>query len=282
MEQELVNPGNEFEKTNSAAASETPDVLVIPRVLFNYAVIALTFLIVGFVIGVVVMRQPASSQTAALSEADIEQTIRRVLSEVSLSGGASAADTNVRFDLVDNDPYIGPEDAPVVIVEFSDFRCPYCGRHFEQTLGPLLENYGQFIRYVYRDFPGLGQESLNAALAAECANAQGKFWEFHTDLFSRQGEISRELYFQLAETYELDLDAFTECVDTEQYLNDVETDYFDGQLEGVQGTPGFFINGTFIRGAQPYQIFERVVQRELTRAGIDWTQPAEVEEGSSS
>ena len=91
-------------------------------------------------------------------------------------------ETNV-FALVDDDPYIGNEDAPIVIVEFSDFFCSFCKRHFDQTLTPILENYGDYIRYVYRDFAQLTAESQPAAAAAECADEQGVFWDFHNDFF---------------------------------------------------------------------------------------------------
>ena len=112
-----------------------------------------------------------------------------------------------RFALVDDDPYMGAVDAPVVIVEFSDFFCVYCKRHFEQTFMPLLEAYGPYIRYVYRDFARLTAESTPAAAAAGCAYAQGKFWEFHGAFFNNQDSLGRDFYMQTAENYQLDMDA---------------------------------------------------------------------------
>ena len=99
-----------------------------------------------------------------------------------------------RFDLVDDDPYMGEADAPVVIVEFSDFFCgPIASATFDLTFAPLLENYGQYIRYVYRDFARLTAESTPSAAAAQCAFEQGKFWEFHTDFFSNQQALGPRL-----------------------------------------------------------------------------------------
>jgi protein-disulfide isomerase len=206
-----------------------------------------------------------NSEPTATIDADI---IRAIVQEAISDSGFTPSITENRFEFVDDDPYIGAEDAPIVIVEFGDFRCSYCGRHHEQTFQPILENYGQYIRYVFRDFPGLGQESYNAAVAAQCANDQDKFWEFHEELFANQGEIGRNLYFNLAVRYGLDLAQFTECYESAEYLKEINLDYYDGQTNNVQGTPSFFVNGTFIRGAQSYDVFEREILRELDKAGI--------------
>lgn len=225
----------------------------------NYMAVAFTFLVVGVLIGLSLPRNE-------LTEAKIEQIVRNVMADVDL-GGDVLVD---RFELVDDDPYLGEEDAPIVMVEFSDFQCPYCGRHFERTLAPLLENYGQYIRYVYRDFVvPIGPESLNAALAANCASEQGAFWKFHNAFFQNQKTLSRDFYLQLAQENNLDITAFTRCLDEQRYLGEINSDIIDGQLNNVEGTPGFFINGRFIRGAQPYELFEKVILRELEKLGID-------------
>lgn len=261
---EANQEGMVAQTTESAAA----DTIMIPRVVFNYVVIAVVFLVVGVVIGAVAFGDNGAGPT--LDEAALRRVVQQAIAEAGISAGGdfSAVDTS-RLALVDDDPYMGDANAPIVIVEFGDFRCSFCGRHFAQTLGPLMENYGEYIRYVYRDFPGLGPESWDAAMAAQCAYEQGYFWEFHNDLFSQQGNISGPLYIQLAEKYALDMDAFKACFDSQTYYDEVDSDFFDGQLEGVQGTPSFFINGIFIRGAQPYDVFDRVIRRELEKAGID-------------
>lgn len=250
------------------AQREVPAV-TLSGIVFNYFVIAALFLMIGLVLGSQFFAAPAAP---ALTQEDVARIVNEALANANFSAGGV---DNSRFELVDNDPFLGPEDAPVVIVEFSDFRCPYCGRHYTETLEPLLENYGQYIRYVYRDFAVLGPESVQAALAARCANEQDRFWDFHNTFFSNQGLLSRDFYLATARQFELNIGQFTECLDTAKYQNDLNADLFDGQLNGVSGTPGFFVNGTFIRGAQPYEIFERAVQRELSRAGIDFAASAE-------
>ncbi len=247
-----------YDTTDDSAASPG---IAITKTFVNYVIIALVFLGVGGYAGYTLWGQ----QGAGLDEAAVRAIVREELASADVSAGSASS----RFDLVDDDPYLGAEDAPVVIVEFSDFRCPYCGRHYIDTLDPLLENYGQYIRYVYRDFAALGPESVAASLAAECANEQGKFWEFHDTFFNNQGQLGRDFYLQAAADNELDVESFTACVDEDRYLSEVSNDGIDGQLNGVAGTPGFFINGQFIRGAQPYEVFERVVLQQLERAGID-------------
>ena len=239
---------------------QADQVVVISKITFNYILIAIVFLLVGMLIGVFGLNDRRLFDEVQLKAALISAM---KASGVQFDGEGDASD---RFALVDDDPYLGDEDAPVVIVEFSDFFCSYCKRHFEQTFAPLLENYGEHIRYVYRDFARLTPESAPAAAAAQCAFEQGKFWEFHQTFFSSQDSLNRDFYIQTAELHELDISEYTACLDENRYLDEVEFDGLDGQLEGVRGTPAFFINGQLLSGAQPYSIFERLVQRELEQA----------------
>ncbi len=232
----------------------------------NYLVVAVACCFIGILIGKAAFETPAD-QAVTVDEAQLRAIIESVLGERDNEAASSQAQD--RFALVDDDPYLGDEDAPIVIVEFSDFFCSYCKRHFDQTFAPLLENYGEHIRYVYRDFARLTAESTPAAAAAQCAFAQGKFWEFRAAFFEHQSELGYDFYLQTATEYELDIEAYTACLDEGRYLDEVEIDGFDGQIAGVRGTPGFFINGQMLSGAQPYSIFERLIQRELSLAGID-------------
>lgn len=263
MSEENFTPPEKFK----SEVDKSEEVVVIPRTVFNYVIIAFTFLIVGVLIGLFAIDR--NSQSSGLTETQVEIILRRVLADVNISGDGSSED--VRLDLVDDDPYLGEEDAPIVIVEFSDFFCTFCKRHFDQTFTPILENYGQFIRYVYRDYAQLTPESEPAANAAQCAFEQGQdvFWDFHNEFFNNQDLLGRDFYIATAEKYGLDIDVYTSCLDEYRYGDEVGFDYLDGQLEGVRGTPGFFINGVFISGAQPYNLFERVIQRELIKVGID-------------
>ena len=141
------------------------------RVGLNYVVIAVACLVVGLLVGRAAFA-PAEDQVVTVDEAQVRAIIHSVLEERDL--GATLDEGPERFAMVDDDPYLGEEDAPIVIVEFSDFFCGYCKRHFDLTFTPILENYGQYIRYVYRDFARLTEESTPAAAAAQCAFAQGK------------------------------------------------------------------------------------------------------------
>lgn len=256
-------------QSTSAEGETQIRVTTTPRKLLSYVVVAVACYLLGLVIGSGSLSPPQEAAAVMVDEAQLRAVILAVLEE---RDAAAATDTAPgRFALVDDDPYLGAEDAPVVIVEFSDFFCSYCKRHFDQTFTPLLENYGEYIRYVYRDFARLTPESAPASEAAQCAFEQGKFWEFRADFFSNQEALGRDFYLETAAKHELDVEAFTTCIDERRYLDEVEIDGLDGQLAGVRGTPGFFINGQILSGAQPYGIFERMTQRELDLAGIDYS-----------
>ncbi|GAB1420771.1 hypothetical protein MASR2M15_08930 [Anaerolineales bacterium] len=243
--------------------SEEQEVFSFSGNFVNYILVAIAFFAIGGFIGF------SLAPKNDIKTLDIEDAVRRVLSDMDLGSGPTTADS--RFDLVDDDAYIGAEDAPVVIVEFSAFACPYCGRHFNETLTPLLENYGDYIRYVYRDFPTINPSlSFPAAMAAECAHEQGKYWEFHNSIYSNQSRLGEpDFLLSIASDLDLDLESFQQCVDEERYYDEVNLDYLDGTINNVTGTPSFFINGQYISGAQPYLIFERMILRELEKAGIE-------------
>jgi protein-disulfide isomerase len=173
----------------------------------------------------------------------------------------------VRLDNVetDGDPQIGPNNAKVTIVEFSDFQCPYCQRFRNDTFDALFEAYGDDIRFVYRDFPlsSLHPQAQKAAEAAECANDQGKFWEMHDLLYENIAILSEDLYLELADELKLDTEQFADCLDSDKYADEVAADQQDGASYGVSGTPTFFINGWKLVGAQPFTAFEALIEQEL-------------------
>jgi protein-disulfide isomerase len=163
------------------------------------------------------------------------------------------------------DPQIGPDNAKVTIVEFSDFQCPYCKRFRDDTLDALIKEYGDKIRFVYRDFPlsSLHPEAEKSAEAAECANEQGKFWEMHDLLYENQATLGDALYKDLADQLKLDTKQFDECLSSGKYADKVAADQKAGESYGVSGTPTFFINGWSLVGAQPITAFETIIDREL-------------------
>jgi len=244
-------------------ASSSDELLVIPRVVFNYGVIAVTFFIMGIVIGGLAVNRLGDANRAE-NEALIQQAVAQALGSNSAGGARTGPDPNVRYDASpDNDPFQGPEDAPITIVEFGDFKCGYCARFHSETLAPLLEDYEGQVRIVFRDYPILGSTSLDAAFAAECANDQGAFWPYHDLLYENQQILGRDTYLALAEQLELDVDTFTSCIDNQTYRDEVFADYSDGQRLGVTGTPTFYINGRPIIGAQPYPVFASAIEEEL-------------------
>ncbi|HEX3054480.1 MAG TPA: thioredoxin domain-containing protein [Aggregatilineaceae bacterium] len=171
----------------------------------------------------------------------------------------------------DDDAFQGPADAPVTIIEFSDFQCGYCGRFYFNTLQPLLEKYPDQVKFVYRDFVIFGEDSERAAVATECAEEQGKFWEMHNSIFESRSldeppALSEETLVSLAGDLDLDTDAFQQCLTSGKYTDEIAKDFNDAVAYGFQGTPGFVINGVvYPFGAQPIEVFDQIIQAELEK-----------------
>ncbi|KAA3664782.1 MAG: hypothetical protein DWQ04_03925, partial [Chloroflexi bacterium] len=168
---------------------------------------------------------------------------------------------------------IGDPDAPVTIVEYTDFQCPYCGRHFAQTFPQIKENFIDtgVVRYVFKDFPltAIHPQATAASEAARCAGDQGEYLAMHDVIFETQGEWSgrsdaNDLFTGYAGNLGLDTDSFSECLESGKYTAAVEADAAEGSQLGVNGTPAFFINGYFISGAQPYELFEEAIAQLAT------------------
>ncbi len=158
----------------------------------------------------------------------------------------------------------GPDDAPVTIVEFSDYQCPYCSRA-GPIIAEVLKRYEGKVRFVYRHFPldRIHPQARGASEAALCANDQGKFWEFHAALFEPGADMQPTGLTAIAEKLELDMDAYGACTSERRYQAQVETDLADGREAGVTGTPAFFVNGIVLKGAQPVEEFSRIIDEEL-------------------
>jgi protein-disulfide isomerase len=160
-------------------------------------------------------------------------------------------------------PSLGPDNAPVTIAEFGDFQCPYCGRS-EQTVKELRQEYGDKIRIVYLDFPlSFHEHAFPAALAARCAGEQHKFWEYHDALFANQSKLTDQDLKDIAKQLKLDMKRFDACFANQKYAKEVRADMEQGSALGVDGTPGFFVNGRPVTGAEPTQVFEGVINEEL-------------------
>ncbi len=180
---------------------------------------------------------------------------------------------------MDNDPIIGNPDAPITIVEFSDFQCPFCARFHTQTLPSLLEEYIEQgkVKLVFRDFPiqSIHPNALPASVAAECANDQNKFREMHDALFENQNNWNRleisdalSLFSQYASDMQLDQELFDLCLNSGKHIPEIQNDLNDGRNYGISGTPGFFVGNDQIgfvelKGAQPFESFKKVIDAQL-------------------
>lgn len=161
----------------------------------------------------------------------------------------------------------GNENAPVTIVEFADFGCPYC-RQAESTISRVLTKYPQEVRFAYRDYPvtSLHPNAEIAAEASRCAADQGKYWQFHDFLFANPDKQSQAGLMQEADALHLDDKKFNACLASGQYKPQIQQDLQDGMRAGVRGTPAFFVNGVFLEGAQPLEAFDRLIKQDLAQS----------------
>jgi protein-disulfide isomerase len=167
-----------------------------------------------------------------------------------------------------DNPSIGDADAPVTIIEFSDFECPFCGRYVTQTYPQIKKDYVDTgkVRIVFRDYPlPFHSNAQKAAEAAECADDQGKFWDMHAKLFSNQQALDVASLKKYAGELALDQTEFDECLDSGKHAAEVQQDLADGSAAGVSGTPSFFVNGMLLVGAQPYSEFKKLIDAELAK-----------------
>ncbi len=171
-----------------------------------------------------------------------------------------------RYDIpTAGNPSLGAEDAPITLVEFSDYECPYCKKWHDEVFLKLVDAYAGKVRFVYRDFPlvGLHSNAAPAAEAAHCAAEQTDYWTYHDLLFSMKYDLNTQGYEQYAADLGLDLTKFDECLTSRRYQQEVEDNYQFAANLGVQSTPTFFINGIPVVGAQSYEVFTQVIDKEL-------------------
>lgn len=174
-------------------------------------------------------------------------------------------------DLDRDQPYIGDEDAPVTIVEFSDYRCGFCQRFFDETLPQIKENYvdNDLVKLVYRDYLLGYSGDYESALIAECSRDQGgdeAFFEMHNKIFETIADgFDYQTYSDYAAEIGLDAEELRQCYNSQKFREEILADVDYGKSIGVSGTPAFFINGQFVSGAQPFESFQRLIEMELTK-----------------
>jgi protein-disulfide isomerase len=164
-------------------------------------------------------------------------------------------------------PSLGPADAPVTLVEFSDFQCPYC-QGMVSTLKRLKESHGDKVRIVYRQYPipSLHANAMKAAEASLCAEEQGKFWEMHDLMFAEQNQLTVSELKEKAGRVKMNKSKFDDCMDKGRYVEQVQEDMKEGQKFGVSGTPAFFMNGVLLDGGfMTYEALVKVIDKELAR-----------------
>jgi len=169
----------------------------------------------------------------------------------------------VDIEITEDDYIRGDENAPVTLVEYSDFECSFCAR-VKPTLDQVLEDYDGQVRLIYRHFPlSFHTNAQKSGEASECAGEQGKFWEMHDKLFENQSSLSVDNYKKWAGELGLNATTFNDCLDTGKYATKVSDGLTEGSAYGVQGTPATFVNGTLVSGAQPYSSFAAAIDAAL-------------------
>ncbi|MGH7899092.1 MAG: thioredoxin domain-containing protein [Candidatus Binatia bacterium] len=162
--------------------------------------------------------------------------------------------------------FSGPADAPIKFIEFSDYQCPFCARS-QATVGQVLDKYDGKVLHIFMDFPlsQIHPMAQPASVAARCAEEQGKFAEYHKLLFEHQRELSQDNFKKWAGELSLDRAKFDACMASKKFDETISRQLKAGQAAGINGTPGFFVNGIAIKGAQPLEAFQRVIDDELAR-----------------
>ncbi|MGH7818408.1 MAG: thioredoxin domain-containing protein [Candidatus Binatia bacterium] len=225
-------------------------------------------------------RLKAQGQTATFEE--LAPRIRQALSQQAMSSrqeeylSSLRKETKVEIALeppripVDTTSGVakGPQGAPITLVEFSDYQCPFCARS-QETVKQVLAKYEGKIHHVFMDFPlsSIHPMAMPASQAGRCAADQGKFWEYHHVLFERQRELTPDNFKKWAGELALDQKTFDACLASGKHDEAIRKSLEAGQKAGVNGTPGFFVNGILINGAQPLDVFAETIEGELARAG---------------
>jgi len=218
--------------------------------------------------------------SALLIRSSVERTSREIaaveeaLREIELAGSPptraparpARPDPNRRYPVdTQGSPVRGNPQAKLAIVEFSDFQCPYCSR-VTPTLQQIEREYGDDVRVVFKHLPlSMHQKAPAAHAAAEAAHRQGKFWEMHDLIFGDQRNMSPERYLEYAQRLDLDIERFKSDVESADVKRKIDSDVAEAARLNVNSTPGFFVNGRYLRGAQPFEAFKALIDEELGR-----------------
>lgn len=208
----------------------------------------------------------------------LQRAIDETKNLIKENGAPSATPINEATLSVDGYPFKGQMNAPVTLVEFSDYQCPFCARYLRQTFPEIYKEYIETgkVKYVFRDFPirSIHPHAHKAHEAAHCAGEQGKYWEMHDGLFANQKSLGPKALFFNAEALSLDGDSFQQCLDLNRHAQRIDHSILEGRKAGVRGTPTFFLGYTdteggkvtavrLMRGAYPYTAFKQAIDSLL-------------------
>ena len=258
VEEPVTEP--EFVDEPSAGELQEEDTVTFKRSHFYSALTVLAFA-VGVLVGYVVW-----GFGSAAGQEQTPQTASQPQSTGPISEAPVTEEPQfIRYDIPSEGfPSIGPADAPITIVEFSDYQCPFCRRWHDEVYEPLLAAYPGQIKMVYRHLPltSIHPDAFAAAEAAMCAGEQDAYWLYHEKLFSSES-LGSQVYTQYAQDLNLDVETFEACLTGHKYQAAVEADSNFAIDLGIRSTPTFFINGLAIVGAQPLDVFQQVIDKEL-------------------
>ena len=221
-----------------------------------YSVLVVLAFAVGILVGYVAWGRDTAVAAAPAAAAAVAQ---------QPAAAATAVPQYRRYEIpTDGYPSLGPDDAEIVIVEFSDFQCPFCRKFHDETYQSLLDAYPGQIRFVYRNLPltSIHPNAMPSAIASLCANDQDAYWDYHEKLFSSE-TLDEATYIQYATDLDLNVDTFTACLSDGSHDAFIQEDMQFALDLGVQSTPTFFVNGLAIVGAQPLTNFQQIIDKEL-------------------
>jgi protein-disulfide isomerase len=227
----------------------------------SFLVISLSIIFAGLIIGGAILY---SNKTSSSVEKEKEE--KMAVPESAEPGPGPRLDYSKLTPVSEQDHVRGKFDAPITIIEFSDFQCPFCQR-FHPVAKRIVEEYPDQVRWVYRHFPldSIHPYARTAAEASECAAEQGAFWKFADGLFENQDRLGNKLYQELAQSLGLNMDQFDQCVSSAKYKDKVQTQYQDGLRVGVTGTPNGFVNDQPLLGALPYEQLKSMIDKLLSQ-----------------
>jgi len=250
----------ELQEEEEEEVIETSEETVTFKLSHFYSVLVVLAFAVGILVGYVAWGRGTTVTAAAPAAVAAQQPSGPVV-----EAPQPTQSPYTRYEIpTEGYPSLGPDDAEIVIVEFSDYQCPFCRRFHDETYQQLLDAYPGQIRFVYRNLPltSIHPSAMPAAIASLCANDQNKYWEFHEKLFSSE-TLDEVTYIQYATDLGLDVETFTACLTSGSHDEFIQQDMNFSLDLGVQSTPTFFVNGLAIVGAQPLVNFQQIIDKEL-------------------